>query len=407
MDTKIVRRRYDLDWLRVLAILTIFIYHTTRFFNSEDWQIKNQTTYFSMDVLETVLTNWIMALIFAISGASIFFALDKGGAGKFIKDKVLRLVVPLVTMGMVIFGAFQIYLDRLSHGEFNGTFFEFVPHYFQPGTFAWSGVHLWYLEMLFIFCLVFTPLFLWLKRGVGQHVLASSGDLLASRWGIYLLTLPTILCLTLTNGDSFLGDTSWGGGSILTHATFFLSGFLIISHEGLQKEIQRFRWISLAFVLILFVTIFSVVIAVGYPPIGTPLYILGRILWGLWSWCWVLAILGFGMKHLNFNKPVLYYANEAVLPFYILHHPVLLFVGYFVVQSPIPGLLKFLVIDAVSFVIIMVLYACLVRPFNGTRYLFGMKFLVRTPVARNKNRRQPDYIHPTSVVLEMKNDKQN
>jgi hypothetical protein len=87
----------------------------------------------------------------------------------------------------------------------------------------------------------------------------------------------------------------------------------------------------------------------------------------------VLAILGFGMKHLNFNKPILSYANEAVLPFYILHHPVLLSVGYFVVQWAIPDALKFVVIDAVSFLIIMALYEFAVRRFNVMRVLFGMK----------------------------------
>jgi peptidoglycan/LPS O-acetylase OafA/YrhL len=366
-------RRYDLDWLRVLAILTVFVYHTTRFFNSEYWLLKNPTSYFVMDVLETTLTNWIMALIFAISGASLFYALGKGGAGKFIKDKVLRLVVPLVVMGMIIFGALQIYLDRLTHGKFSGSFFEFIPHYFQLGNFDWEGVHLWYLEMLFIFCLIFLPLFLWLKRGSGQRVLGRLGDLLAAPGAIYLLALPTILCLILTDGDSFLGNTDWGGGSILTHATFFLSGFLIVSHEGLQKNIQRFRWLSLALVVIVMATLFGLLVAIGEPSSGTLLYALGRALWGLWSWCWVLAILGFGMKRLNFNKPILSYANEAVLPFYILHHPVLLSVGYFVVQWAIPAAVKFAIIDAVSFAIIMALYEFVVRRVNVLRFLFGMK----------------------------------
>ena len=372
METKTITRRYDLDWLRVLAILTIFVYHTTRFFNSESWLIKNPTSYLVMDVLETTLANWIMALIFAISGASLFYALGKGGVVKFIKDKILRLVVPLVTMGMVIFGSWQIYLSRLSHGEFSGSFFEFILHYFQPGNFDWAGVHLWYLEMLFIFCLIFLPLFLWLKRGSGQRVLGRLGDLLAAPGAIYLLALPTILCLILTDGDSFLGNTDWGGGSILTHATFFLSGFLIVSHEGLQRNIQRFRWLSLALVVVLFATILSVMLAFGEPS-STLLIAVGRTLWGLWSWSWVLAILGFGMKHLNFNKPILPYANEAVLPFYILHHPVLLSVGYFVVQWAIPAAVKFAIIDAISFAIIMALYEFLVRRFNVMRVLFGMK----------------------------------
>lgn len=381
METKTVQRRFDLDWLRVLAILTVFIYHTTRFFNSEYWHVKNPTFYLVVDVLETTLANWILALIFAISGASLFYALGKGGAGKFIKDKVLRLVVPLVTMGMIIFGVLQIYLERLAHGEFSGSFFEFIPQYFRPGNFAWAGVHLWYLEMLFIFCLIFLPLFLWLKRGSGRRVLGRLGDLLASSGAIYLLALPTILCLILTDGDSFLGNTDWGGGSILTHATFFLSGFVIVSHEGLQKNIQRFRWLSLALVVIVMATLFGLLVAIGEPSSGTLLYALGRALWGLWSWCWVLAILGFGMKRLNFNKPILSYANEAVLPFYILHQPVLLCVGYFVVRWAIPAAVKFVVIDAISFAIIMALYEFVVWRFNVMRFLFGMKLLVRTPLA--------------------------
>ncbi len=36
-------------------------------------------------------------------------------------------------------------------------------------------------------------------------------------------------------------------------------------------------------------------------------------------WSWLLALFCFGMAHLNFTNPYLKYANEAVLPFYILH----------------------------------------------------------------------------------------
>jgi glucan biosynthesis protein C len=384
MDNRTAMRRFDLDWLRVLAILSVFIYHTMRFFNSESWHIKNPTSYFVVDVLETILANWIMALIFAISGASLFYALGKGSAGKLIKDKVLRLVVPFVAMGMIVFGSFQIYLDRLFHGEFSGSFLSFIPQYFQPDNFAWSGVHLWYLEMLFVFFLILLPLLLWLKRGPGQTVLSRWGDLLASRGAVYLLAVPTILSLVFTSSDSFLCNTYWGGGSILSHATFFLSGFLIVSHEGLQKSIQRYRWLSLALVVILLVTIFSLMMTFGEPSSGTLLSALGRALWGLWSWCWVLAILGFGMKCLNFTKPALFYANEAVLPFYILHHPVLLTVGYFVVRWAVPGAVKFLVIDVISFAIIMVLYEVVVRWVAVIRILFGMKVLVKTPVTHTQ-----------------------
>ena len=379
METKIFQRRYDLDWLRVLAILTVFIYHSGRFFNSDDWHVKNPNTYFGMDVWETILVSWMMPLIFLISGASIFYALNKSGAGKYIKDKVLRLVVPFVTLGIIIFGVIQMYLEAHTHGQFSGSFFEFMPQYFQPSLLGSWGVHLWYLKMLFIFCIIFLPLFLWHKLGSGQRVLAKLGNLLALPGTAYLLALPTILCLILTDRETYWGDLGWGGGSILTHATFFLSGFLIVSHEGLQKNIQRFRWLSLALVVSLLVILFGLYMVYGEPSFGSLLYAPFFTLWGLWSWSWVLAILGFGMKHLNFNKPFLSHANEAVLPFYILHQPVLLVIGYLVVQWAIPDLAKWMIIFVSSFVIIIVLYELTVRRFNMTRVLFGMKPLKKQP----------------------------
>jgi peptidoglycan/LPS O-acetylase OafA/YrhL len=37
-------RRYAIDWIRVFAILTVFIFHSTRFFDSDDWHVKNANT---------------------------------------------------------------------------------------------------------------------------------------------------------------------------------------------------------------------------------------------------------------------------------------------------------------------------------------------------------------------------
>ena len=31
--------RYDIDWLRVIAMLAVFIFHCTRFFGTEGWHL--------------------------------------------------------------------------------------------------------------------------------------------------------------------------------------------------------------------------------------------------------------------------------------------------------------------------------------------------------------------------------
>ncbi len=369
------QRRYDLDWLRVMVILTVFTFHSARFFNLGGWHIKNATTYWGVELWENLLATWMMPLCFVISGASVFYALGKSSVGGFVKDKVLRLFVPLL-VGIFTHSALQVYLERASHGEFSGSFFEFYPHYFEGlyafgGNFAWMGIHLWYLEMLFIFSLIFLPLFWLLKRGWGQRLLAGFGNVLAVPGVAIVLTLPITLILSFVDGDSLLGMDDFGGWGILSHAWFFLSGFVIASSERLQQSLQRLRWVWLSAAIVL--TITQIAGAIAAAPRGS----FGLEHTDLLAYLWILAFLGLARHYLNFSTPSLQHANEAVLPFYILHQPVLLSVGYFVLRWAIPDLARYSIIAAGSFAIIMALYELLVRRFNLLRFLFGMKLLAR------------------------------
>jgi peptidoglycan/LPS O-acetylase OafA/YrhL len=376
------QRRNDLDWLRLFAILVVFFYHTSRFFNLEDWHIKNPSTYFGVEVWNSFATIWMMPLIFVISGASLYFGLEKGGAGRFVKDKVLRLFVPLL-VGAFTHASLQVYLDRLTHGQFSGSYFQFLPHYFEgvylpgegSGNFAFHGMHLWYLLVLFLFSLIFYPLLRWLK-GNGRNALHRMDDPLALPGGIYLLALPVILFLA----TGLLDDLNLGGWSLLPYACFFLGGFVIISHERVQAQILRLRWISLVLALALTV----VGLSFSFPGVWSsePAEIWFFVLEGLAAWSWILAFFGFAMQRLTFSTPALKYANDAVLPFYILHQTVLLLVGYFVVGWSIPDPLKYVVIAAISFAVIIGIYEYLIRRNNLMRFLFGMK-----PAAREREAR--------------------
>ena len=116
----------------------------------------------------------------------------------------------------------------------------------------------------------------------------------------------------------------------------------------------------------------------GDPAFGTARFAQVFGVFGVSSWCWILAFLGFGFKHFTQHRPILSYANEAVLPFYVLHQTVLLSVGYFVVPWQIPDSLKWAIIAASSFSIILLVYEFLIRRFNALRFLFGMKALPKS-----------------------------
>jgi glucan biosynthesis protein C len=366
-----VTRRYDLDWLRVITILAVFCFHTAHFFDKGDWHLKNPVRYQGFSDITDLLLVWIMPMMFVISGAAIYYGFKKGKVGMFLKDKVLRLLVPLV-VGMFTHSVLQVYFDALTHGRFEGTFWAFIPHYFEGifpfgGNFAFTSVHLWYLEALFIFCLLFLPVFIWWK-GSGQNFCQTVGNFLAKPGVLFLLALPTMILVTILD-PSNVGLKDTGGWSVIVYIFFFLPGYIFVPNQAVQTRLMKQRWVSL--VLALFFS-FAWLIQEDH-PFGSTGYMIESILISLASWSCIFALLGFVRRYLTFTNPFLSYANEAVLPFYILHQPIILSVGFFAAGWAIPAVGKYFIMLFCSFIVIMLFYEFLVRRFNVMRFLFGMK----------------------------------
>jgi glucan biosynthesis protein C len=375
MKTNFSQRRYDLDWLRVLAFSGVFFYHCSRFFNSSGWHIKNAETSGIIDIFTGIFDLFGMPMIFAISGASIFFALRSGGAGRFLRQRVLRLLIPLV-VGILVLAPPQVYLDRLTHGVFSGNFLEFIPHFFQPANFAWNGVHLWYLEYLFIFTLALLPVFIWLKATSGQRALGALSRFSERGGVIFLWALPIILVSILVDPFGILKPSP---SEALIRLVMFplplIYGYLIFADKAIQQSIIRQRGVSL--ILSIGLTLVSLPISMGistwewkFNLLTFSLVMAGS---GLLIWCYLLTAFGYGMRYLTANKRLLSYANEAVLPFYILHQPVILIIGYFIIPLPLPVLAKYLIITPLAFSITLGLYEYGIRRVNLLRYAFGLK----------------------------------
>jgi glucan biosynthesis protein C len=362
MNTRIVSRRFDLDWIRVISILSVFVYHSCRAYNEWPWHIKNPVTSAALSQFTNFMDLWMMPLIFVVSGAAVYLSMQEPSwraAGKFLKDKMMRLLVPLLVADFTHI-AIQVYIERLTHGDFNGSFWQFIPHYFEGwygfgGNFGWIGLHLWYIVVLLFLSIFFLPLFLLLKTNRGTRIMEKIGNFFALPALIYVLVLLIVTIWGLTEPAArFLSDAfNWGLG---IYATFFFFGFFMLGSEKLQTSIRKMRWVSLAL---------AVGFVAWYLPTGEHD--------DLAAWALVLLGLGMGMTYLNFKNPFLAYANEAVLPFYILHQTVIVAMDYFIIQLPISLWLKLPAVIIISFSIIMVIYEYAIRRVNFLRICFGMK----------------------------------
>ena len=385
METKPIQRRYDLDWLRVLAFSGVFFYHCSRFFNTAGWHVKNTETSAIVDFFTNIFDLFGMPLIFAISGASIFFALRPGGARRFLRERILRLLVPLV-LGILVLAPPQVYLDRLTHGEFTSSFLAFLPHFFQPANFAWTGVHLWYLEYLFVFTLVLLPLFIWLKRPSGQSAIRVLSRYSMHKGAIFFWAVPiALVSITVDPFGLLKPQLSEALLRLVMFPLYLIYGYLIYADECLQQAIIRQRRLSM--VLAIAGTCVALLIQVAIDEWGWKVswlsFALVMSLASLLIWSYLLTIFGYGMRYLTANRRLLSYANEAVLPFYILHQPVILVIGYFIIRLPLPILAKYLIITPLALSITLGLFEYGIRRVNQLRRVFGLKASKQGSAATN------------------------
>ena len=379
-------RLYYLDWLRVILLFGVFLYHVIRPFDPLiDWHINNAE---QSDIILTILllvNPWGIPLFFLVAGAATMFALRRRSNRQFISERVMRLLIPFI-VGSILLTPFQKYLEALHKATFEGSFLSYIPemlaelisgNLLTPLIFGRWGLHLWFLGFLFVYSLLTLPVFRWFKRDAGASFISWLGRLVEVRGGILLFVLPLALGRILVQPFFPVAERGWL--DFVYFLLFFILGYIIYSDDRFQDAVRRDRWLLFAggiMGLLIFFGLFAVYGDVALEwglTFVVPWSIILIFAFTLMSWGWALDVLYLGMKFLNFTNRWLEYGNETILPFYLLHQPVIIVIGFFVVQWEINLWVKLLIILISSFFITLGLVELLIRPFRPMRRLFGMK----------------------------------
>lgn len=382
MESKV--RRYEIDWLRVIAFLLLIFYHTGMFFVPWDFHFKNNQTSDLFELWMTPLSQFRLPLLFMISGMGVYFAFSHRTILQFIKERSVRLLLPLI-FGMLVIIPPQIYFERLtqrlnfdSYFQFWGTVFNFVP-YPEGGALSWH--HLWYILYIFLYSLISIPIVAFLKSSKSNNIKAKLHAYFAKPNRIYTLGIP-LLAIYYGMAQNFPTTHSlWGDWYNLSFSfAFFLYGMIIISTKGLWDIIEKQRKTSFIIALIPFSFLWLFVW-------GPTFYIMNEetqaffffygILKITFITTFLLSLFGYSRTIFNRTNKFIEYATEAVYPFYILHQTIMLIFGYYIIQWPIGIIPKFLIVAIVTFGGSFIVYEFLIKRFNVTRVLFGMKQMVK------------------------------
>jgi peptidoglycan/LPS O-acetylase OafA/YrhL len=365
-------RRYDVDWLRVLAVLLLFPYHTARIFETFDnWYVKNDQLSQALTYLIAYANPWHMPLLFLLAGAATYFALRKRSGGQYALERFKRLLIPFI-FGVLVLVPPQSYLGLRNHSNYSGSFLGWYPSFFQGNAADLDGyflggftlAHLWFIFYLFVFALVALPLFLFLRSASGQKVVGWLAAFGSWPGTILLLAVPIYLAKRLVDFHP----------NPLLYLLFFVYGYLLFADARFEEAIDRHKALALVLgpVLFLVAAYFEITSWPGnLPSWFVPILIAYLI--GLAPWLFIIAILGYGRRFLSFSNGFLRYTGRASYPYYILHQTVIVVIGFFVVQWAASVAVKYVLILMAAVVVTAALYELLAKRFNVARFLFGMR----------------------------------
>ncbi|SFS30298.1 acyltransferase family protein [Lutibacter maritimus] len=348
-------RRYDIDWLRVIAIGLLLIYHIAIIF--QPWAMfigfmRNDESLESLWVPLTMLNVWRIPLLFYVSGMGLYFAMKKRNWSQLIVERTKRILLPFVFGILVVtplhFLIFQKYYNMA---------LSYFPH---------MG-HLWFLGNIFAYVILLSPLLFYLKRHENGKFKKVLSKIMTYAIGPLSVSVFFMLELVLVKPQLFeLYAQTWHGFFIGLLAFFF--GYLVVyTGKTFWQTVSKWKWLYITIAAVLFTLRLK-----GFDV--TSIYYLKAIE----SNCWIFGVFGLGYRYLNKPSSLLSYLSQAAYPVYIIHMFVLYAGALFILPLQIHPMLKFIAITLFAFVACYFIYEFILRRVNILRPLFGLKWKFNT-----------------------------
>lgn len=332
--TDMPKRRYDLDWLRVLAFGLLILYHTGMFYvESWGWHVKSNYQSQFLENIMLFIEPWRMPILWLIAGISIRFIIAKVSITHFIIMRSYRLLLPLL-FGILVVVPPQLYVEMTANGDLNMNYWQFLQAFFtdnhpifenyQAGIWPHIDVnHLWFIRSLWQYSLMMLIL------------LPVLNNQLINRLTHWFFKQHAIIAILLATLPIFLIQITWDIDSSRYPIgfAFMVYGYLLGWNKAFWQRLdQASKPLLLALVLgyVPFVIFYNVywLDALKGNPVNDNYLLIGMFNYSLQRIVGILAALALAVKFLNKESSKLDYLNEAVYPFYILHQTVIVVLGY-------------------------------------------------------------------------------
>jgi len=378
MDT--TTRRYDLDWLRIIAFGLLIFYHTGMFYVTWDWHVKSDHASPLIEPLMHLVNPWRLDLLFFISGVATVFLAGKMNAWQLAGSRFTRLFWPLL-FGMLVIVPPQSYYEIVSDLHFSGGYLDFYGKYLtaHKGWCDHNGClivptwnHLWYVAYLLAYSLIFSLVLPILKRIPLQWATCLPAPVYFAVPILWYWFAQAVLQPQFEDTHAFVGD--W---TVHAHSFgFFLMGAAVAKFDRLYDIAAKSRWLNLIIGLIGYGVVSWMRAAwnAGQLPLPeTTAWIIGTFAESCQAILMMMALIGFARKHLaTADGPLRRTLTEAVFPFYIIHQTIIVVAAYNLNRLHLPVALEATLLLSLTIGGCWLTYAT-VRRIPLLRPFFGLK----------------------------------
>ncbi len=376
-------RKYFIDWLRIGLIISVFFFHVGMIFRPEQWHVNSTESFPFLDPIMWWLHLWRMPLLFLVSGVGTYFAIGKRTSWQYLKERFKRLYIPF-TFGFFTLVPLMVYVERIDNYS---SFWNYIPHMFDGGPYPVGNIswhHLWFILYLFIISLLITPFLNYTKSGHYNMVRGKLIVLTTKKMGLNWI-LPIIILSQVILRQYFPNSThalynDWA--YFMYYLLFFISGFMLFTNDKVITKLANDRRLYLFQTILFTVILFSLPTIFGQASIVQD-YSRGITEMVISLSCGLTAI-GYFKAYFNKDHKYRKHLNQAIYPFYLLHQPALIFIGYVVLQWEISYLSQAILITLFSLAFIIVSYVIILK-FNFLRVVFGLKKKISKKVLSPKN----------------------
>lgn len=359
-------RKYFLDWLRVFAFLGLIFYHVGMLYVTWGYNLKSTRIYPGLEYAMNAVNPWRLALLFFIAGVASRFLIAKLGSGGFALDRARRLL-PVILLGMLVINPIQVYVEILSNGLFRGNYLDFwfgpyMHNAYAPYRITPTWDHLWFLLYLLVYAMGLALLFIGLKRVKHRDIALPWLIVLPGLWLVFSdLLVYEIQPATLAFFNDWANHIRWIG--------LYASGVICAGQPGFWEALRSgHRRLALATAALLVLHLAS--LALDFRRWDTAIY---AVVAALFGWSVVLTLCGYAAAYLNRSSSALRYLNDAVLPVYVFHQPILLVSAYLIFPLALPVPVEAALLITVTGSGSLAAYEIFARRTRLLRFLFGLK----------------------------------